>query len=105
MDTETVVSDAEMDKIVKPKEKASESEPARQGPEVVEAKAGDAREPEESPELDNKAEDVEAKAEVDEEAEAKVSEESEQDEKPQDSESPEDAAEESPEKAIESDSK
>jgi small subunit ribosomal protein S1 len=102
---QTVVSDAEMDKIVKPKEKASESEPARQEPEVVEAKAGDAGEPEESPELDNKAEDVEAKAEVDEEAEAKVSEESEQDEKPQDSESPEDAAEESPEKAIESDSK
>ena len=111
---QTVVSDAEMDQIVKPQEKAAESEPAEAGPvkqeaEVAEAEAGDAGEPEESPEPEQsedeavkaetddagsvdadepeespkpeqaEAEAVEAKAEVAAEAEAKVSEESEQD--------------------------
>jgi small subunit ribosomal protein S1 len=108
---QTVVSDAEMDKIVKPKEKAAESETAEQEPEAVKAGAGDAGEPEDSAELAKAAEDVEAKAEVDEEAEAKVSEGSKQEktEQPQDIDSAdadsESSGESSPEKVAEADSK
>lgn len=107
---QTVVSDAEMDKIVKPQEKAAKSETAEQEPEADGAEAGDAGEPEDSAEL-KKAEDVEAKAEVDEEAEAKVSEGSKQEEteQPQDIESAEADSEasdkSSPEKVAEADSK
>ncbi len=84
---QTVMSDAEMDQIVKPQEKAAKTEPAEAEP------------------IKQEAEVVEAGAEVDEDAEAKVSEESEQDEQLQDNENAEDAGEESPEKVAESDSK
>jgi small subunit ribosomal protein S1 len=84
---QTVMSDEEMDQIVKPQEKAGEAEPAESEPVKQEAEA------------------AEAEAEVDEDAEAKVSEESERDEQSQDSEDAEDAGEESPEKVAESDSK
>ena len=63
---QTVMSDAEMDKIVKPQEQDAESEPesGEQKAEVVEAEAGDAGEPEASPEPE-KTEDDAVKAETD----------------------------------------
>jgi small subunit ribosomal protein S1 len=90
---QTVVSDADMDQIVKPQEEAAETEPAKG--EVVETEAGETEEqkvPAESvPEAPSgeqaEAEAVEAQA--DDAAEAKVSEESKEEraEQPQDSES------------------
>jgi small subunit ribosomal protein S1 len=90
---QTVVSDTDMDRIVKPQDKADESDEAgvkvaEQKAEAVEAEAGDAEESKESPEPEQtEAEAVEAKA--DDTTEAEVSEESKQDqtEQSQDSES------------------
>jgi len=62
---QTVMSDADVDQIVKPQEKAAESEPesGEQKAEVVEAETGDAGEPEASPEPE-KSEDEAVKAEA-----------------------------------------
>jgi small subunit ribosomal protein S1 len=59
---QTVVSDADMDRIVKPQETAAESEPAELEPKAVEAEVGDAGEPKESPEPE-KVEDKAAESE------------------------------------------
>ena len=47
---QTVVSDADMDKIIKPQDEVAESESAQQEAKAAEAEAGDTDEPKESPE-------------------------------------------------------
>ncbi len=68
---QTVVSDADMDKIVKPQGEAAEPELAQQEAKAAEAEGGDTDEPKESPEPEQtEAEAVEAQA--DDAGEAKV---------------------------------
>jgi ribosomal protein S1 len=81
---QTVVSDADMDKIVKPQDEVTESESAQQESKAAEAEAGDTDEPKESPEpapgtpSGEQTETNAVEAETDDAVEEKVSEDSKQ---------------------------